>query len=67
MADLFENLLIMILTIVVLLGGGYLVLAILAWGLRIKSGSREQEGLTKLWSESQPGKTKSEFVDDEFR
>jgi hypothetical protein len=67
MADLFENLLIMILTIVVLLGGGYLALVVLAWGLKIKSGSSEQEGLAKLWSASQPGNPKSEFTDDEFR
>jgi hypothetical protein len=67
MVALFENLLIMILTIVALLGCGYLVLAILAWGLKIKSGSREQEGLTKLWSASQAGNPKSESLDDEFR
>lgn len=53
MQVLFENILIMILTIVVLLAGAYLVLAVLGWGLKIKSGSREQEGLTDLWIANQ--------------
>ncbi len=51
--SIFENLLIMILTIVFLLGGGYLFLAILGLGLRLKSKNREQAGLTDLWIESQ--------------
>ena len=53
MGDFFEILLIMVLTIVALLCGGYLVLIVLGWGLKIKSGSREQEGLTRLWASSQ--------------
>jgi hypothetical protein len=55
----------MILTIVVLLVGGYLVLAVLGWGLKVKSGSREQEGLTRLWAESQTGKPDPGSQDDQ--
>lgn len=50
MAGIFENILIMILTVMILLGGGYLVLVILGWGMKLKSGHREQEGLTDLLS-----------------
>jgi hypothetical protein len=60
MAGVFENILIMVLTIVVLLGGGYLFLVMLNWGLKIKSGSREQDGLTQLWTASQSGKPRPE-------
>jgi O-antigen ligase len=60
MADILEIILTMVLTLVALLGGGYLVLAVLGWGLRIKSGSREQEGLTRLWASSQTDKPKPE-------
>lgn len=64
MAAVLENLLIMILTIVFLLGGGYLVLIILDWGLKIKSGRREQEGLTRLWASSQVRKSNPESQDE---
>lgn len=50
MAGMLENILIMILTVMVLLGGGYLVLVVLGWGMKLKSGHREQEGLTDLLS-----------------
>jgi hypothetical protein len=50
MTDLFGNILIMILSVVVLIGGGYLMLVILGWGLKLRSGHREQEGLTDLWT-----------------
>jgi hypothetical protein len=40
----------MILTVLVLLGGGYLVLVVLGWAMKLKSGHREQEGLTELLS-----------------
>jgi hypothetical protein len=49
MADLFENLLVMVLSIIVLAGGFYLLLLLLDWWLKFKAGSREQEGLTNLW------------------
>ncbi len=52
MGDILENILIMVLTIVVLVGGGYLALLVLGWGLKIKTGGREQEGLTNLWVEA---------------
>jgi hypothetical protein len=67
MSVILENMLIMILTIVVLLGGGYFLLAILEWGLKIKSGRREQEGLTRLWASSQAEKTKAESKDEQTR
>jgi hypothetical protein len=50
MTDLLINVLIMILSVVVLIGGGYLLLVILGWGLKLKSGHREQEGLSDLWA-----------------
>jgi hypothetical protein len=59
-----ENILIMITTIAVLLGGGYLLLVIIGWGLKIKSGGREQEGLTDLWIASQATKPEQETTDD---
>lgn len=51
MADILENIFIMLTTVVVLLGGGYLVLIVLGWWLKLKSGHREQEGLTELLTE----------------
>jgi hypothetical protein len=50
MYDIIENIIIMILTIVVLVGGGYLVLVLLNWGLKLKGGTREEEGLVELWA-----------------
>ena len=50
MAGILENILIMILTVMGLLGGGYLILVVLGWGMKLKSGHREQEGLTNLLS-----------------
>lgn len=47
--NILENIGIMVLTIVLLLGGGWLLLLILHWGLKIKTGSREQDGLVDLW------------------
>ena len=51
--SIFENLLIVMLTILVLLGGGYLLLVVLGWGLKLKSRGSEQSGLTDLWIETQ--------------
>ena len=51
--SILENLLIVVLTILFLLGGGYLLLLVLGWGLKLKSGGREQAGLTDLWIETQ--------------
>jgi hypothetical protein len=45
-----ENILIMVLTIVTLLVGAFLLLLILHWGLKLKSGRREKEGLAMLWA-----------------
>ena len=53
MQALFENILVMILTIVVPLAALYLVLVFIGWGLKIKSGNREQQGLTDLWLANQ--------------
>jgi len=60
MPEMLENILIMILTIVVLVVGGYLVLVFLGWWLKIKSGGREAQGLTDLWMANQRNKLKSE-------
>lgn len=70
MPVILENILIMILTIVVLLGGGYLVLLLLHWGLKIKSGGREEQGLTDLWiaqqrKSRQPASFKQGAADDQ--
>lgn len=46
---IIEGLSIMVLTIVVLLVSFYLVLLALHWGLKWKSGTREDEGLADLW------------------
>lgn len=52
MPVIIENLIIMILTILVLIVGGYVVLLLLNWGLKLKGGMREDEGLIQLWAES---------------
>jgi hypothetical protein len=52
LGNILENILVMVLTIVVFAGGIYLFLLILHAGLRLKSGSRETEGLTNLWQDS---------------
>jgi Na+/H+ antiporter NhaC len=53
MQALFENILVMILTIMLPLTVLYLVLLFIGWGLKIKSGNREQQGLTDLWLANQ--------------
>jgi len=57
----------MVITIVALIGGGYLLLAILGWGLKLKTGRREQDGLTDLWIASQANKPEQETTDGKFR
>lgn len=52
MANIVENLVVMLLTILVLIVGGYLALVLLNWGLKLKGGLREDEGLVQLWAES---------------
>ncbi|RJQ87127.1 MAG: hypothetical protein C4519_01220 [Desulfobacteraceae bacterium] len=52
LSSLFENLLVVILTIIVLAGGIYMLLVILQYGLKLKSGGREEERLTTLWQEN---------------
>ena len=56
---IFENILIMVLTIVSLLGGGYVALILLEWGLKKKSGQREQKRLTDLWITAQSQSTET--------
>lgn len=51
--QILENIAIVLLTIFVLLAGGYLLLVLLGWGLKMKSGSSEQDGLMDLWTTSQ--------------
>lgn len=48
MSDIAENVFIMVMTVVCLLGGGYLLLVLLDIWLKFKSGSREQDGLADL-------------------
>ena len=50
---ILENISIMVLTVLVVAAAFYLVLKCLDWGLRRKSGRREQEGLTNLWVSTQ--------------
>lgn len=52
MAEIVENLVVMVLTILVLIVGGYVALVLLNWGLKLKSGTREDDGLVQLWAES---------------
>lgn len=52
----------MVLTIVALVGIGWLVLLILHWGLKFKSGNREEDGLVDLWASTM---TRKSAVEDE--
>lgn len=65
--NILANLSIVVLTVVVLVAAFYLVLKFLDWGLRRKSGSREQEGLTALWLSSQAGESNEPLSADEPR
>lgn len=58
-----ENLAVMILTIVFLLAAFYVVLLLLHWGLKLKTGKGEAEGLADLWQEALPGASSSEDND----
>ena len=51
---ILEDAAVIVLTVVILVGALYLVLIALQWGLRLKSGSREEEGLAQLWHASVP-------------
>lgn len=53
LGSILQNLAVMVLTIGVLVGGLYLLLMILHAWLRFKNGSRETEGLSSLWQETQ--------------
>ena len=53
MAVILENFLVMVLSVVVLLGGCYMLLLLLNVWLKFKGGSREQDGLTDLLIEAQ--------------
>ena len=63
MHAIFENILIMLLTIVVLLAAGYMMLLLIGLGLKLKSGNREEQRLTDLWIANQ-SPTTSEVPDD---
>lgn len=63
MPEFMENILIMVLTIVILVAGGYLLLLILGWLLKIKSGGRETQGLTDLWIANQAEALKKDSDD----
>ena len=47
--SILENMMVMVLTLVVLAGGFYLLLLVLNVWLKIKTGTREKEGLANLW------------------
>ena len=55
MKDVLVNIGIMVLSVGVLLGAGYVALMVLEWGLKLKGGRREQEGLFELWRSAQTG------------
>jgi hypothetical protein len=48
MAGIAENLLIMVLSVIIMIGGIFLLLLLADMWLKFKSGSREQDGLTDL-------------------
>lgn len=52
LSRLVESMTVMILTIVLLLVVFYVLLLLLDWGLKLKSGTREAEGLAELWQAS---------------
>ncbi|MFZ1983148.1 MAG: hypothetical protein WAU91_01965 [Desulfatitalea sp.] len=53
LGSILENLTVMVSTIVVFVGSLYLLLLMLNAWLRFKTGSRETEGLSNLWQETQ--------------
>ncbi len=48
--SIIENMMVMVLTLVVLAAGFYLLLLVLNLWLKIKTGTREKEGLANLWA-----------------
>jgi hypothetical protein len=52
LSSLIENLMIMVLTVVALVGSLYVLLLILNFWMKFKSGGREDEGLTAIWNQS---------------
>jgi hypothetical protein len=48
MAEIAENLLVMVLSVIILIGGIFLLLLLADMWLKFKSGSREQDGLADL-------------------
>jgi len=69
MPEIFENILIMVLTIVILVAVGYLMLVLLGWLIKLKHGGREEQGLTDLWianhPDAQKDKSDTQAPDDE--
>ena len=59
MPEILENILIMVFTIVVLVAGGYLMLLLLGWLIKLKHGGREERGLTDLWIANHPDTRKN--------
>jgi len=49
LSNLIENLIVMFMTIVVLIGAIYVLLLVLHYWLKFKSAGREEQGLTALW------------------
>lgn len=59
-----ENIIIMLLTIVFLIGGAYLALVVLNWAWKLKRGGREDEGLVELWAEAKKEQRSSDPSDN---
>jgi hypothetical protein len=57
---ILEDVAVIALTVVILVVALYLVLLALQWGLRLKLGSREEEGLAELWHASKPPPVKAD-------
>ena len=49
LSNLIENLIVMFMTIVVLIGAIYVLLLVLHYWLKFKSAGREEQGLTAVW------------------
>lgn len=66
MFEFVENIFIMIMTIVVMIGVCYLALVLLNWGLKLRGGSREEDGLVQLWAQvkKEQQATKSDMPED---
>lgn len=61
---IIKNMALTLLTIAALVGFAWLMLLALHWGLKLKSGSREQDGLVDLWQEAMTKRPPNENKDE---